>query len=206
MEIFKPLGFDKTLALTTLVLLGLGFVMVFSSSAVLAQEKYSQSLYFFIRQLIAAGTGLAAILFILQIRKPFFQSPFLIYGLLLLTLFLLATCFVMPPVARTNRWIQVFGLRFQPSELAKISLVLFLAYYLDRKRERLDDWRTLIFPLSIVSLFTLLILKEPDYGTALLIFGICAALLYLGGIKVRHLAVLGLGAAGLFAFFLFKAS
>jgi cell division protein FtsW len=206
MEIFKPFGFDKTLALVTFVLLGLGFIMVFSSSAVLAEEKYNQSLYFLIQQLIGAGAGVAAILFILSVRKPFFQNPLLIYGLLLLTLLLLATCFVMPTVARTNRWVQVFGLRFQPSELAKISLVLFLAFYLEKKKDRLEEWRSLIFPLFIVSLFTLLILKEPDYGTALLIFAICATMLYLGGVKFRYLAVLGLGAAGLFAFFLFQAS
>jgi cell division protein FtsW len=206
MEIFKPFGFDKTLALITFVLLGLGFIMVFSSSAVLAEEKYHQSLYFLIQQLIGAGAGLAVILFILSVRKPFYQNPLLIYGLLLLTLLLLAMCFVMPTIARTNRWVQVFGLRFQPSELAKISLILFLAFYLDKKKDRLEEWRILIFPLFIVSLFTLLILKEPDYGTALLIFAICAAMLYLGGVKLRYLAVLGLGAAGLFAFFLFQAS
>ncbi|MBM3284374.1 MAG: cell division protein FtsW [Candidatus Aminicenantes bacterium] len=206
MEIFRPFGFDKTLGLITFALLAVGFIMVFSSSAVLAEEKYHQSLYFLVQQFVGAGAGLAIILFILTVKKPFFQNPLVISGLLLLTLLLLALCFVMPPVARTNRWIQFFGIRFQPSELAKVSLVLFLAFYLEKKAGRLHEWRTLVLPLFIISIFILLILKEPDYGTALLVFFICAVMLYLGGVKLRHLSLLGLAAAGLFAFFLFQAS
>lgn len=206
MEIFKPFGFDKVLALLTLILLAVGFLMVFSSSAVLAQEKYHQSLYFLIQQVIGAAAGLAVVVFLMSVRRPLYQNAQFIYGLLLLSLVLLALCFIMPAVARTNRWVQLFGIRFQPSELAKISLVLFLAFYLEQKRDRLHEWRALIFPLFIVSLFTLLILKEPDFGTALLIFFICVLMLYLGGIKLRYLAILGVAAAGLFAFFLFQKS
>jgi cell division protein FtsW len=206
MEIFKPLSFDKVLAFITLFLLTVGFIMVFSSSAILAEEKYHQSLYFLIQQAIGAGAGIMLIAIILSIRRPFYQNPFLVYGFLLFSLFLLALCFVMPDVARTNRWVILFGIRFQPSELAKISLVLFLAYYLERKRDRLHEWRILIFPVFIIALFTLLILREPDYGTALLVFFICALMLYLGGVKLRYLGILGIAAASLFAFFLFQAS
>jgi cell division protein FtsW len=112
----------------------------------------------------------------------------------------------MPTVARTNRWVVVANLRFQPSELAKISLVLFLAYYLDRKKDRLDDWKSLIFPVTIVGFFILLILKEPDYGTAILIFAVFGLMLYLGGARLRHLTVLAAGAAVLFIVMLFSAS
>jgi cell division protein FtsW len=206
MEIFKPLGFDKPIAGITVVLLVVGFVMVFSSSAVLAGEKYNQSLYFLIHQLIGAAAGIVLIVIILSIRRPFFQDPYLTYGLLLVSLALLAACFVMPTVARTNRWVVVAGLRFQPSELAKISLVLFLACHLDRKKDRLGDWRNLILPVSIVGFFILLILKEPDYGTAILIFAVCGLMLYLGGVRFRHLAILACGAGVLFIATLFSAS
>ena len=206
MEVFSPSRFDKTLAFITLVLLIFGLIMVFSSSAVLAEEKYDQPFFFLIHQIVGAGAGLLLVAFIMIIRKPFYQNPYFIYGLLLLTLVLLVTVFVMPTVARTNRWVQIGGIRFQPSELAKISLVLFLAYYLEKKKDRLQEWRVLLFPLFILTLFTLLILKEPDYGTALLIFIICALLLYLGGVKILYLTILGVGAIGIFAFFLFQAS
>lgn len=206
MEIFKPLGFDKTLAFITLFLLAVGFIMVFSSSAILAEQKYHQSLYFLIQQIVGAGAGIVLIAVILSVRKPFYQNPCFVYGLLSFSLFLLALCFVMPSMARVNRWVHLFGIRFQPSELAKISLILFLAYYLERKRDRIHEWRILIFPVFIVVLFTLLILKEPDFGTALLIFFICALMFYLGGVKLRHLGILGVVAAIFFAFILFQAS
>jgi len=206
MEIFKPLGFDKALALITLVLLVVGFIMVFSTTAVVAGQKYSQYAYYLIQQLIGAGAGLMLVVVILSVRKPFYENPLLIYGLLALSIFLLALCFVMPSVARVNRWIILSGARFQPSELAKISLILFLAHYLEKKRDRLREWRTLIFPIFIVALCTLLILKEPDYGTAILVFFISALMFYLGGARLLHLGILGAAAAVFFAFFLFQAS
>jgi cell division protein FtsW len=206
MEIYKPMSFDKAIAFITLFLLAVGFIMVFSTTAVAAGEKYNQRLYFLLQQVIGAGAGLVVIGVILSIRKPFYQNPFLVYALLTLSIFLLALCFVMPSLARVNRWIMFSGIRFQPSELAKISLVLFLAHYLDRKRDRMHEWRTLVFPVFIVTLCTLLILKEPDFGTAILVFFICSLMLYLGGVRLLHLGVLGLVAAIFFAFFLFQAS
>jgi cell division protein FtsW len=206
MEIFKPYGFDKTLAVITVFLLAVGFIMVFSSSANLATEKYHQSLHFFIQQIIGAVSGIALIAFLLSVRKPFYQNTLFVYGLLALSIFLLAACFVMPSVARVNRWVSLFGVRFQPSELAKVSLVLYLAHFLDQKRLRLHEWRVLAAPAAVMGLVTLLILKEPDYGTALLIFAICCLMLYLGGVKLRYLAALGAAAGAVFAVYLFSAS
>lgn len=205
MEIFRSFGFDKPLFVITVILLVVGSIMVFSSSAVLASQKHNQYLYFFIQQLIGAAAGLALLAFILSIRKPFYQSGPVVYALLVLSLSLLAACFIMPSVARVNRWVGFFGLRFQPSELAKVSLILFLAYYLERKKDRLDEWRVLLFPIGIMALMTLLIIKEPDYGTALLIFVSGGLMLYLGGVKLRYLGLLAAVAVAVFAVFLFSA-
>src|SRR4030042_3118980 len=130
MEIFKPGAFDKTLFVITVFLLAVGFIMVFSSSAVLATEKYHQSLHFFIQQIVGATAGIVLIAFLLTVRKPFYQNAYIVYGLLALSVFLLAACLVMPSVARVNRWISFFGIHFQPSELAKVSLVLYLPHFL----------------------------------------------------------------------------
>lgn len=206
MEIFRPFGFDKPLFFATLVLILIGLIMVFSSSGVMASDKFDQPFYFFIHQIIGAGIGLLLVGSLLWVRKPFYQSANIIYALLLLTLFLLAVSLIMPAMGKTNRWIQFIGLRFQPSELAKISLVLFFAYYFDRKKDKLDELRTLVFPLSLLLLFILMIIKEPDYGTALLIFLISAVMLFLAGVKFKHLIALGAASIGLFAFYLFQAS
>lgn len=206
MEIFRPFGFDKTLFFAVLALILIGLIMVFSSSGVMSSDRFDQPFHYFIHQIIGAGLGLVLIGTILWVRKPFYQNANIIYALLLLTLFLLAVSLVMPAVSKTNRWIQFIGLRFQPSELAKISLILFFAYYFDRKKDKLDDFRTLIIPLSVLLLFILMIIREPDFGTALLIFLISAIMLFMAGVRFKHLIVLGIFSAGLFAFYLFQAS
>jgi cell division protein FtsW len=206
MEIFRPFGFDKPLFLATLALILIGLIMVFSSSGVISSDKFDQPFYYFINQIIGAGMGLILVGGILWVRKPFYQNANIIYALLMLTLFLLALSLIMPTVGKTSRWIQFVGLRFQPSELAKISLILFFAYYLDRKKDKLDEPRTLVFPLAILLLFILMIIKEPDYGTALLILLIAVIMLFLAGVKFRYFLALGIASIGLFAFYLFQAS
>ncbi|UCE22251.1 MAG: putative lipid II flippase FtsW [Candidatus Aminicenantes bacterium] len=206
MEIFRPYGFDKTLFFSILILMALGLIMVYSSSAILASEQHQNSFHFFINQGIVAGIGLVLIFLMLPIKKPFYNNAYFVYGLLLLSLILLVLCLLMPALAKTNRWVQFFGLRFQPSELAKLSLILFFAHYFDRKREKMNDFQTLLFPLIILILFILLIIKEPDYGTALLIFLICLIMLFIGGLSLKYFLFLGIPTLGLFAFYLFQAS
>jgi len=206
MEIFRPYGFDKILFMTTLILIAIGLLMVFSSSGILASEKYHQPFYFFINQIIVAGIGVILMGFIVSIRKPIYQNFYFIYGLLFLSLFLLVLCLFMPAVGNTNRWIQFLGFRFQPSELAKLSLILFLSYYLSQKKDKLAEFRTLLFPLTVLFIFILLIIKEPDYGTALLICAVCSVVLFIGGVKLKHFLILGTSSLLLFTFYLFQAS
>lgn len=205
MEIFKPYGFDKIFFFTTMILIAVGLLMVFSSSGILASEKFQQPFHFLIHQSIGAALGLFLIVIIVSIRKSFYQNPLFIYGLLLLSLLLLVLCLFMPVVGNTNRWVQLSGLRFQPSELAKLSLILFLCFTLERKQDKLSDFRTLIFPLTVLFVFLLLIIKEPDYGTAFLILLICTILLFLGRVKLKHFLILGTISSALFAFYLFQA-
>lgn len=205
-ESFKTFGFDKTLFFATLGLLLTGLLMVFSASGHLAMEKYRQPFHFLTNQAAGAVAGMVLVFILLSVKKPFYQNPYLVYGLLLLTVILLALCFVMPPIARTNRWVQLFGLRFQPSELAKVSLVLFLSFYLERKKDKLEEIPSILFPIFVLGLIVLLVLKEPDYGTALLILVICAVTLYVGGVRLRYLTILGIISAALFGFYLFQSS
>jgi cell division protein FtsW len=205
-ELFKPFRFDKPLFFVLLILIALGLIMVFSSSAVLAAENQQNSFDFLLHQSIGAGLGLIALLVIVSIRKPFYQDPVFVYGLLFLSLVLLVLCFVMPSIGHTNRWISFSGLRFQPSEFSKFSLILFFALYFSRKQDRISEWSTLLLPLSVLGLSILLILIEPDYGTALLILIICTVMLYIGGVRLTSLLLMGAGSASVFTFYLFQAS
>lgn len=206
MEIFRPYGFDKPLFLVTLALLSFGLVMVFSSSAILASDKYQQPFHFFIHQLMGAGMGLAFILVMLFIQRPFYENQYFIYGLLILTLLLLALCLVMPSLGTIHRWVHFYGLRFQPSELAKFSLVLFLALQLEKRKEQLNKFSSLLFPLAVMFFCLLLIIIEPDYGTAILIFLICTMVFFIGGLKMAYFLFLGILASGFFALYLFQAT
>ncbi len=205
MEIFRPYAFDKPLFLITLILITIGLIMVYSASGILSSEKYEHSFHFFLNQLMAAGVGLCLIFLIVPIRKAFFQNPLFVYSLLFFCLTLLTLCLLMPTLAKTNRWIQFFGLRFQPSELAKLSLILFIAHYFNRRKEKLQEFQSLLLPLSIIFLFIVLIMKEPDYGTAILVFLICTIMLFIAGMKLKYFFYLGLPAFALFVFSLFQA-
>jgi cell division protein FtsW len=201
----RRFGFDVPLFLVTLALVTLGVIFVFSSSGFMAREKYDQAFHFMIQQLLGAAVGLGLIAFLVTVKRSFFLRPAFVYGLLGLTVFLLIACLAMPAVARTNRWIVLFGFRFQPSELAKISLILFLATYVEAKKDKLSEVKTLAVPLAVLTVTVVLVLLEPDFGTAVLLAALAATVLFLGGVKVRYFAVAGALFAALFAFYLFQA-
>lgn len=207
METFRRHGFDKGLFLAALGLIAGGLLMVTSASGVYAEQNYHQKFYFSIQQFVGAAVSLAVVfVFLLRIRRPFYKEPAFVFGLLGLTLALLLLALAMPPVARTNRWVVLAGLRFQPSELAKVSLVLYLAWFLDRKREKIAELKTLAIPMSIILVFVFLILREPDFGTAVLVLALCLIVLFLGGARMKHFALMGLVLVPLLGFYLFSAS
>jgi len=201
----QRLGLDVPLLAVTLLLVVLGVFFVFSSSGFMARERYNQSFHFMVQQVLGAVAGLALIAFLVSVKKSFFLQPGFVYGLLGLTIFLLALALVMPAMARTNRWIVLPGLRFQPSELAKISLILFLATYVESKKDKLNERRTLAIPLVVLIVTVVLVLLEPDFGTAVLLALLAAMVLYIGGVKLRYFLVAGGLFAALFGFYLFQA-
>lgn len=201
----RRLTFDLGLLGATLLLLTWGVMMVFSASAIMAGDKYQQPFYFMIQQLIGAGIGLAIIFFLMKVKKTFFLQPMFVYSLLAFNTFLLILCFLMPTVANTNRWVMLFGLRFQPSELTKVSIILFLAIYCDKNRDRINELKVLAIPFTILAINVLLVLMEPDFGSAFLIFCLGAMILYMAGIKTRYFLIVGLIFCLLFGFTLCKA-
>jgi cell division protein FtsW len=206
MEIIRPYGFDKTLVLASVLLIALGLVMVFSASGVPATQKYQPAWYYLVHQSIGAAVGFGLIVLVLAVRKPFYQNTLFVFGLMGLSLALLVLCFLMPTVANTNRWVFFFGIRFQPSELAKISLILFLAWYLERRKDKVREFASFLVPLGVISAFVILILREPDFGTAILVFGLGAILLFIGGARMKYFAGLGLLALPVFVYYTLTAS
>ncbi len=201
----RRVAFDLPLLAATLILVGIGVFFVFSASSFMARERYGQTFHFMVQQILGAVVGLAVVALLVSVKKSFFLRPSFVLGLLGLTGVLLLLCLAMPAVARTNRWIVFLGLRFQPSELAKISLVLFLATYLESRKDRLSEIRTLALPGIVLIVAVVLVLLEPDFGTAVVLAGLAAMVLFMGGVKLRYLAAAGALAAVLFGVYLVQA-
>lgn len=180
-------------------LLGLGLVAIYSSSAVYAMDRFNSPAYFFWKQLTWIGIGLtgALILLVYDHRK----LRVWIKPLLALCLALLAAVLIFGhEVSGAKRWLRVAGIGFQPSELVKIALILFVADYCDRKRSRLHSFKNGLAPvLAVVGLFCGLIFLQPDLGTPVLIAVTCLVIIFIGGASWRHMA--GLVSAGLLVTF-----
>ena len=202
---YRRIGFDIPLFLAVLGLVGIGIVMVFSSSGYMAEEAHHQMAYYLIQQATGAIAGFLLVIGLLSVRKAFYLNPVFIYGLLGLTAFLLMLCLAMPTIAHTNRWVVLPGLRFQPSELAKIGLILFFASYSVARRDKLNEWKTLTLPLGVLVVTVFLVLMEPDFGTAIVLTGTAGLMLYIGGVRIKNFLVLGGSFAVVFALFLFSA-
>lgn len=186
---------DPWLVATSAVLIGVGLVMVYSASAVIATERAGDAAYFLKRQLmaLAAGTLLCGVTALTPTRilRRYRKAVYFacILGLIL--------CFVPGIQHRANgaaRWLGVGSVHVQPSEFAKIAVLVMLAHYLDRWRGQLGDWRVLVRAGMIPLPVMMLVLPEPDFGTTAIIGGICAMMFFVAGMRAAHMAgLLGLG-------------
>src|SRR5262249_33322246 len=167
-----------------------GVLMVFSASAVMAGERFGSPYHFFARQLGWALAGLAAMGVAMRLDYRRWKKPAVVFTLLGVTTLLLLAVFFFFRSHNTHRWIKLGGLMsFQPSELAKPALILFLAYFLEMRSKSMDDWRHTLLPaVAPVFLFAGMIAKQPDLGTALVCLGVSAAILYAAGMKLRYFA------------------
>jgi cell division protein FtsW len=186
----KRVGGDKWLFFTTLLLVVVGLAMVFSASAVVAQERYHSEFAFVGKQAGWALAGLAILLALSRIDYNLYKSPRFIYAALSVTTCLLVLVFLMPGSHNTHRWIRFGGLfTLQPSEIAKPVLVLFLAWFLHTRLDQMRDWKHTLLRAPIIPLvFIVLIVFEPDLGTALVLAGVTAMMFFLAGINWKYLA------------------
>jgi cell division protein FtsW len=196
---------DKWLFGATLVLVVIGLLMVFSASAVMAKERFGSPYAFVIRQSLWAVFGLTAMTILMQVDYRRFNKPNVVFPAVAVSVLLLLVAFLMQDSHATHRWIRFGALSFQPSEIAKPALVLFLAWFLQNRMHSIEDFRGTILPAALPSLiFIALILKEPDLGTALVCAGVTALMLYLAGMNVRYLGIAALAAAPVLYFMLFR--
>src|SRR5438067_5185490 len=164
--------------------------MVFSSSAIVAKERFGDPNYFSLKQLIFATIGLAVMFVVMQLDYHVYRSPAVVFSALGVVVSLLVLVFFLAAAANTHRWIQLAGFSVQPSELAKLALIFFLAYFLETRKGRVNDLAFTLVPVSvIVGLLAGLIVLQPDLGTAVSLIVICGVLLFVAGLDLRWIAV-----------------
>jgi cell division protein FtsW len=190
LKMAKKLYPDKWLFAATIGLALFGVVMVYSASAVLAVSEHHGSFYYVIKQAIWTTIGLVAMLFAMQFDYNRLRDRRIVYGFLLLTVFLLLAVFAFSPVNGARRWIKFSGFSIQPSEISKLTLAIFLAYLLEKRAgEERDFWRTFMPCGMVTALLAGLIVIEPDFGTSMMLAVTFVVVIYTAGARVLHLAM-----------------
>jgi len=184
----RKLKSDKILFVTTMLLVGVSVVMVYSASTVMAMERYHQPYLFLTKQLMWAILGVALMWVVMRLDYRIYrQRPFIWTALALVGLGLVAVLF-LPPVNGAKRWFSVMGLGIQPSELAKVIGIIFIAEALDRRMHRIDDVTYSLLPIAVVVVPLVgLILVEPDFGTAMSLAIIAAVMIFAAGLNWRYI-------------------
>ena len=185
----RTLKYDKVLFTATLLLVCASIVMVYSASALVALERYQQPYLFVTRQVMWAILGLALLAVAMRVDYRTYRNDGFVWVLLGLVAALLVGVLFSAPINGTRRWFGVGGLGIQPSELAKIACVLFTALILERRMHRIDDLSYSLLPIAIVvGVLVGLILLQPDFGTAMSLLLIVAAMVFAAGLDYRYLA------------------
>jgi cell division protein FtsW len=183
----RKLKSDKVLFISTLLLLGASIVMVYSASALVALERFNQPYLFVTRQAMWTVLGLAIMAIAMRVDYRTYRNEPLIWALLAAVTLLLIAVLFSRPINGTRRWFGVGGLGIQPSELAKIACVLFTALMLERRMHRIDDVKYSLLPiLLVVGVLVGLILVQPDFGTAISLILIVAAMIFAAGLHYRY--------------------
>ncbi|HVF29030.1 MAG TPA: putative lipid II flippase FtsW, partial [Pyrinomonadaceae bacterium] len=201
----RKLQVDEWLFAATVGLALFGVVMVYSASAVIAADQNGNQFHYVIRQGIWTTLGLAAMFVAMRIDYRILRDARVVFPLLGITILMLLAVFGFSPTNGARRWIKLKSLRVQPSELAKLSLVIFLARFLERRAgEEKSFTRTFMPCACVVSLLVILVVAEPDLGTAMMLAVVWVVMLYTAGASLVHLglaaapALLGLAALLLF--------
>ncbi|HJO39898.1 MAG: putative lipid II flippase FtsW [Vicinamibacterales bacterium] len=184
----RKLKSDKLLFLATLLLVGASVVMVYSASAVLAMERYEQPYFFLFKQVTWAIAGVFGLAVMMRLDYRIYRQPTVIWTAILVAVVLLIAVLFSPPINGTRRWFSLGGIGVQPSELAKLAVILFCAAILERRMDRINEIGYAITPIAIVvTVVCGLILLEPDFGTALAVGLIVGVMVFAAGLTYRYL-------------------
>ncbi len=181
-------GYDMIIFLMAVALTCFGVVMVYSASSIMAVKRFHDSFYFLKRQGMFALIGFGLMYGAMRLDYHHWKKAAV--PLLLVCMVCLLAVFI-PGIGGSakgaTRWIRLFGFNFQPAELAKLALIIFMAYSLDRKQEQVR-WFKGLFPYMIVLLVMIgLLMIQPDMGSSITLAGVAIVMLFAAGMRVSHI-------------------
>ena len=196
----RPLQTDRWMFGSTVAMCLVGAVMVFSASAVTARDEYGSGYHFLLRQLLWLALGLGGMMLVMNVDYRKLRRPEVIFTGLFAVLVMLIGAFFLDKSHATHRWIRLGPASLQPSELAKLAVIFYLAWFLEIRRRPesfgINDWKHTIIPaLGPVLILIGLVVIEPDLGTAVEMFIIAVAMLYVAGLDGKY--ILGAGVAAI---------
>jgi cell division protein FtsW len=187
--------YDKWLLLVTALLVGFGALMIYSSTSVITPvfaKKNITEFYYFKRHIFTIIIGFVFLFFAYYKLKPSYLKKIAVP--LLIVSFVLLILVYLPGIGVTaggaKRWIRLWPSTFQPSELVKLSMVIFLARYMSMPEYRTDSIKSFITPLLVMGVFQAAIITQPDFGAVMSLAFLTFAMLFLSGIKIRYIASL----------------
>jgi len=193
---------EKVLLILALLLVLVGVMMIYSASSVIALKKYGEGGYFLTRQLIWASAGMALLFLVSRIPYRIWQKwviPLTLFSLILLGIVLVPG--LGQEINGARRWLRIGPVSFQPSEFAKLGLLIYLAHYLTKGSGKMNQFVHGLLPVLVVTgLGVVLIVLEPDLGTAVTLGLVILLLLFVGGARASHLSILGLCLVPVLAF------
>jgi cell division protein FtsW len=188
---------DRQLFGVTLALCFIGAVMIFSASAMTAQDKFGSSFIFLLRQFVYIVLGIAGMFYMMNFDYRKLRQPRIVFTGLALSFVMLASVFFLDRSHATHRWFRVGPFSCQPSELSKFALIIFLAWFLESRRAQgkiSDLWGTIAPAFGVVLVLAALVVKEPDMGTAFMIVVIGFVMLYVAGLPYKYIGAAFLAA------------
>jgi cell division protein FtsW len=197
-------GIDIPFFVLVIILLAFGLIMMFSASFASALYRQGNSYYFIKKQLVAAGLGVAAMIF-LSFWDYRVWRKFALWLFLFAILTLVAVLFIGTEVNGATRWIYIGPLNFQPSEIAKLAVIIFFAHCISTFSNKMNKFSTGILPyLAMLGFISFLMILEPHFSGTILLCAVGIILIFAGGASIKWITLFGAaGAAGLTYIILF---
>ncbi len=185
---YKPSS-DRILFLTASLLTIFGLVILFSASSVVsADEQYGISPYLFPKQVGWALLGYSLMIGLMNVDYHFWQRPRLVRILLVLSAVSLVLALVSPAIKGSHRWLRFGEISVQPSEMAKLVIIIFVAAFLHKYETEVNQWKERLLPcVAVVLAFAVLIGREPDLGQAVCLCLVVFVLLFMAGLNWKHM-------------------